>query len=89
MDKRLITAAAQFALSGRIIDIQEYGRGNVNDTFLVTGRGAHPASRRGAPPALNTKNIGASHECRLFSLVPKLPLGNALVSKALLCPSHR
>ncbi len=32
----LHTAADQFALQGRVVDIREYGNGNVNDTFLVT-----------------------------------------------------
>lgn len=32
----LVTAAEQFALSGRVLDLREYGQGNVNDTFLVT-----------------------------------------------------
>jgi Ser/Thr protein kinase RdoA (MazF antagonist) len=33
---RLLAAAQQFTLQGQVTDIREYGRGNVNDTFLVT-----------------------------------------------------
>jgi Ser/Thr protein kinase RdoA (MazF antagonist) len=32
----LLAVAGQFTLHGQIIDIREYGNGNVNDTFLVT-----------------------------------------------------
>ncbi len=32
----LIVVAAQFAPRGRVLDLREYGQGNVNDTFLVT-----------------------------------------------------
>jgi Ser/Thr protein kinase RdoA (MazF antagonist) len=32
----LVAVAQQFTPSGRVLDIREYGRGNVNDTFLVT-----------------------------------------------------
>jgi Ser/Thr protein kinase RdoA (MazF antagonist) len=32
----LVAAADQFKQQGKVIDIQEYGNGNVNDTFLVT-----------------------------------------------------
>ena len=32
----LVAVAEQFKPSGKVIDIQEYGNGNVNDTFLVT-----------------------------------------------------
>ncbi len=35
MDK-LVAVAAQFKTRGKIMDIREYGNGNVNDTFLVT-----------------------------------------------------
>ncbi len=34
--KELVSVAAQFDLIGEIIDVREYGSGNVNDTFLVT-----------------------------------------------------
>lgn len=37
--KELFDIAAQFAPGGRILDIRPYGRGNINDTFLVTGCG--------------------------------------------------
>ena len=39
---QLRAAAAQFAPPGQILQVQTYGQGNVHDTFLVTGRGAHP-----------------------------------------------
>ena len=32
----LITIAGQFKSEGQVLDVREYGRGNVNDTFLVT-----------------------------------------------------
>ena len=34
------TAAAQFCTQGRIVDVQPYGEGNLNDTYLVTLEGA-------------------------------------------------
>jgi Ser/Thr protein kinase RdoA (MazF antagonist) len=34
------TAAAQFCTEGRIVDVQPYGEGNLNDTYLVTLEGA-------------------------------------------------
>jgi Ser/Thr protein kinase RdoA (MazF antagonist) len=45
---QLIDAAQQFSLQGRIIDIHEYGSGNVNDTFLVTVGSAHPTLAPGS-----------------------------------------
>lgn len=35
----LFAIAARFAPGGRILDLRPYGRGNINDTFLVTGGG--------------------------------------------------
>jgi hypothetical protein len=35
-----VGAAEQFTPQGRVLDIREYGHGNVNDTFLVTVEGA-------------------------------------------------
>ncbi len=35
----LIGVARQFTLRGRVLDLREYGSGNVNDTFLVTLQG--------------------------------------------------
>ena len=37
----LVGVAEQFTPQGRVLDLREYGHGNVNDTFLVTvdGRG--------------------------------------------------
>ena len=32
----LIAVAEQFKPEGQVLDVQEYGCGNVNDTFLVT-----------------------------------------------------
>ena len=37
---QLVGVAEQFAPPGRVLDIREYGHGNVNDTFLVTVEGA-------------------------------------------------
>jgi len=37
---QLLAVAEQFASSGRVLDLREYGNGNVNDTFLVTVAGA-------------------------------------------------
>lgn len=36
MADKLITIANQFVLNGQIVDIQQYGSGNINSTFLVT-----------------------------------------------------
>ena len=36
----LLAAAEEFTSPGRVLDIREYGNGNVNDTFLVTVTGA-------------------------------------------------
>ncbi|MBM4273741.1 MAG: aminoglycoside phosphotransferase family protein [Deltaproteobacteria bacterium] len=41
--EHLFAAAAPFIPQGRVIDIREYGSGNVHDTFLVTVGRAHPA----------------------------------------------
>ena len=38
----LLAAAEQFASPGRVLDVREYGNGNVNDTFLVTVGSTHP-----------------------------------------------
>lgn len=35
-----MAVAEQFSPQGRVLDLREYGRGNVNDTFLVTVAGA-------------------------------------------------
>ncbi len=37
---QVLAAAEQFAAPGRVLEIREYGHGNVNDTFLVTAAGA-------------------------------------------------
>jgi len=37
---QLPAVAEQFTASGRVLDLREYGNGNVNDTFLVTVAGA-------------------------------------------------
>ncbi len=69
LDDQLVAAAGQFAFSGNILNIHEHGRGNVNDTFLVTVRSAHSTSlmrRRGAQPALDTKTIGSAGESRFI-----------------------
>jgi hypothetical protein len=43
---QLLAVAGQFTPQGRVLDLREYGNGNVNDTFLVTVgarvRRAHP-----------------------------------------------
>ena len=36
----LLAAAEEFTSPGRVLEIREYGNGNVNDTFLVTVTGA-------------------------------------------------
>jgi Ser/Thr protein kinase RdoA (MazF antagonist) len=38
----LLNAALQYAPPGRVVEIREYGRGNVNDTYLVTMASPHP-----------------------------------------------
>jgi Ser/Thr protein kinase RdoA (MazF antagonist) len=35
-----LLAAQQFTLQGRVLEVREYGQGNVNDTYLVTLEGA-------------------------------------------------
>ena len=35
-----VGVAEQFTPQGRVLDLREYGHGNVNDTFLVTVEGA-------------------------------------------------
>ena len=42
--KNILTIASHFTPSSQILDIHEYGRGNVNDTFLVTVGTAHPTA---------------------------------------------
>lgn len=49
----LVTAAEQFALSGRVLDLREYGQGNVNDTYLVTPEA--PGAERFILQRLNTR----------------------------------
>jgi Ser/Thr protein kinase RdoA (MazF antagonist) len=39
---QIAAAAGQFVPQGEVLDIQEYGRGNVHDTFLVTVGHVHP-----------------------------------------------
>ncbi len=39
MDQPL-SVAQQFTPQGQVLDLREYGNGNVNDTFLVTVEGA-------------------------------------------------
>jgi hypothetical protein len=34
--EHLLTVASQFTPQGQVLDVREYGRGNVNDTFLLT-----------------------------------------------------
>jgi Ser/Thr protein kinase RdoA (MazF antagonist) len=38
--EHLLVVAGQFTLQGRVLDLREYGSGNVNDTFLVMVAGA-------------------------------------------------
>ncbi len=45
---QILAAAAQFAPGGRALRVEAYGRGNVHDTFLVTGGGAHPGDPEAA-----------------------------------------
>lgn len=45
----LLAIASHFTPGGLILAIRAYGSGNVHDTFLVTGRGAHPTEALGAP----------------------------------------
>jgi Ser/Thr protein kinase RdoA (MazF antagonist) len=44
--ENLVAVAQQFQVHGPVVDVQAYGRGNVNDTYLVTAGPPHPA---GAP----------------------------------------
>jgi len=49
LDHNLVAVAEQFAPRGRVLDVREYGNGNVNDTFLVTVGRAHPALSPNSP----------------------------------------
>jgi Ser/Thr protein kinase RdoA (MazF antagonist) len=44
-----MAVAEQFAPRGRVLDVRDYGNGNVNDTFLVTVGGSHPALPPNSP----------------------------------------
>ena len=45
----LIAVAQQFTPQGQVLDLREYGNGNINDTFLVTVGRAHPRLSLDAP----------------------------------------
>ncbi|MFW6113143.1 MAG: phosphotransferase enzyme family protein [Thermodesulfobacteriota bacterium] len=60
----LLALARQFSPQGQVVEVQEYGRGNVNDTFLVTLKA--PGEPRFILQRLNT---------RVFRQ-PQLVLGN-------------
>ncbi|HAA03589.1 MAG TPA: aminoglycoside phosphotransferase [Syntrophobacteraceae bacterium] len=50
---RLVTTATRFQSAGRVLDVQAHGKGNINDTYLVTvdtGKEAHFVLQR-----INTK----------------------------------
>ena len=42
LSDNLLTVAHQFAPRARILDVREYGSGNLNDTYLATLEGAEP-----------------------------------------------
>jgi Ser/Thr protein kinase RdoA (MazF antagonist) len=63
LDKLLIVAE-QFTLSGKILNIHEHGRGNVNDTFMVMVRSAHSTSP--SSPGSDTKAISSPGEWRFI-----------------------
>ena len=60
----LLALARQFAPQGQVVEVRDFGRGNVNDTFLVTLKA--PGERRFILQRLNT---------RVFRQ-PQLVLGN-------------
>ena len=75
-----VGAAEQFTPRGRVLDLREYGGGNVNDTFLVTVKGAAEPQfilqrlnlhvfRR---PELVMRNLGivSDHVARRLALAP-------------------
>ena len=79
----LLAAAEEFTSPGRVLDLREYGSGNVNDTFLVTVAGAAKpyfilqrlnlqVFRR---PALVMGNLGtvSDHVRRRLALAPLAP----------------
>jgi Ser/Thr protein kinase RdoA (MazF antagonist) len=49
LDYNLVAVAEQFAPRGQVLDVRGYGNGNVNDTFLVTVGGSHPALPPNSP----------------------------------------
>jgi hypothetical protein len=65
-----LTAAQQFTPQGRVLEVREYGSGNVNDTFLVTVgrvvRGTHPTFSfpKGGPDHGNLLLTGSLTENR-------------------------
>jgi Ser/Thr protein kinase RdoA (MazF antagonist) len=64
---QLLTVAEQFTPRGRVLDLREYGSGNVNDTFLVTVEGAAEAHF-----ILQRLNLRVFHR-------PELVMGNLAV----------
>lgn len=50
---RLVALAREFTPRGRVLEVREYGRGNVNDTFLVSLEG--PGAGRFILQRLNTR----------------------------------
>ena len=40
--ENLLAVARQFAPQSRILDVREFGSGNLNDTYLATLKGADP-----------------------------------------------
>jgi Ser/Thr protein kinase RdoA (MazF antagonist) len=49
LDHNLLAVAEQFAPPGTVLDVREYGNGNINDTFLVTVGGSHAALPPNSP----------------------------------------
>ncbi|MBI4642915.1 MAG: aminoglycoside phosphotransferase, partial [Deltaproteobacteria bacterium] len=75
-----LAAAEQFTTQGPVLEVREYGQGNVNDTFLVTVEGmvgsAHPTSPLDAPGA--KRFILQRLNTRVFPW-PQLIMGNLRV----------
>jgi Ser/Thr protein kinase RdoA (MazF antagonist) len=94
-----VAVAKQFTLQGQVLDLRQYGSGNVNDTFLVTLKGAtephfilqrlnlHVFRR----PELVMRNLGtvSEHVRRRLALAPLSPGRRFEVPRVLLTQDGR
>ena len=76
-----MAVAQQFTPQGRVLDLREYGHGNVNDTFMVTVEGAaephfilqrlNPRVFRRPELVMGNLRIVSDHVARRLALAPK------------------